>query len=62
MKNFLRDDFTIGSRLFLTGIGLVYLIAFISLWLQVEGLFGSEGIMPVERYFDRLAGQENPWS
>ena len=62
MKNFLRDDFTIGSRLFLTGIGLVYLIAFISLWLQVEGLFGSEGIMPIERYFDRLAGHENPWS
>ena len=45
MKTFLRDDFTIGSRLFLTGIGLVYLIAFISLWLQVEGLFGSEGII-----------------
>ena len=62
MKNFLRDDFTFGPRLFLIGIGLVYLIAFISLWLQVEGLFGSEGIMPVERYFDRLAGQENLWS
>ena len=62
MKNCPRDNFTIGSRLFLSGIALVYLIAFASLWLQVEGLFGSEGIMPIERYFDRLARQENHWS
>jgi len=62
MKNLPRDNFTIGSRLFLSGIALVYLIAFASLWLQVEGLFGSEGIMPFERYFDRLASQENHWS
>jgi len=62
MKNLPRDNFTIGSRLFLSGIALVYLIAFASLWLQVEGLFGSEGIMPIERYFDRLASQENHWS
>ncbi len=62
MKIFPRDNFTLGSYLFLTGIALVYLIAFASLWLQVEGLFGSEGIMPVERYFDRLASQENSWS
>ena len=45
MKNFLWDDFTIGSRMFLIGIGLIYLIAFISLWLQVEGLFGLEDII-----------------
>ena len=62
VKNLPRDNFTIGSRLFLSGIALVYLIAFASLWLQVEGLFGSEGIMPIERYFDRLDSQENHWS
>ena len=62
MKNFPRYNFTVGSRLFLNGIALVYLIAFASLWLQVEGLFGSEGIMPIERYFDQLASQENHWS
>ena len=59
MKNLPRYNFTIGSSLFLKGIALVYLIAFASLWLQVEGLFGSEGIMPIEHYFGRLASQEN---
>ena len=34
-------------RLFLAGLGVVYLAAFGSLWWQVEGLYGSAGIRPV---------------
>ena len=59
MKSFYKGNFTLGSRMFLTGIALIYLIAFVSLWLQIEGLFGSEGIMPMERFFERLSKQEN---
>ncbi|MBT5549596.1 MAG: DUF393 domain-containing protein [Nitrospina sp.] len=37
-------------RLFLFLLGLVYLVAFVSLWTQIEGLVGQEGILPVESY------------
>ena len=34
------------TRLVLAGVGLCYLLAFVSLGTQVQGLIGSEGIMP----------------
>ena len=33
-------------RLFLSGLGLVYAVAFVSLWVQIHGLVGSRGILP----------------
>jgi lipase maturation factor 1 len=33
--------------LFLRGLGLIYLIAFVSLWTQIGGLVGSRGILPI---------------
>ena len=33
--------------LFLRSLGTIYLIAFVSLWLQVDGLVGDQGILPV---------------
>jgi len=62
MKAFYKGNFTLGSRMFLIGIALIYLIAFSSLWLQIEGLFGSEGIMPMERFFEHLSNQDSPVS
>jgi predicted DCC family thiol-disulfide oxidoreductase YuxK len=35
---------------FLRLLGLVYLIAFVSLWVQIDGLIGSNGILPVRRF------------
>ena len=32
--------------LFIRGMGVVYFIAFVSLWVQIDGLVGSRGIMP----------------
>ena len=47
--------------LFLRLLGLVYGIAFLSLWVQVNGLIGSNGILPVGEFFpavqDRLGGE-----
>src|ERR1700726_4222207 len=37
-------------RWFLRALGLVYLIAFISLWLQIDGLIGANGITPVKDF------------
>ena len=34
----------------LRGIALIYLIAFISLWVQIRGLIGSQGILPVQDF------------
>lgn len=35
------------QRWFLRGLGLVYLVAFVSLWVQVDGLIGANGVLPV---------------
>ena len=34
--------------IFLRGLGIIYLIAFVSLWTQITGLIGSNGIVPAE--------------
>jgi predicted DCC family thiol-disulfide oxidoreductase YuxK len=42
---------------FLRALGLVYLIAFVSFWVQIDGLVGSNGILPI-RQFLSAAHQE----
>ncbi len=37
-------------RWFLRALALVYLIAFLSLWIQVDGLIGKDGILPVHGF------------
>jgi predicted DCC family thiol-disulfide oxidoreductase YuxK len=36
--------------LFVRSLGAIYLIAFVSLWLQVDGLIGEHGILPVGQH------------
>ncbi|HEY2772414.1 MAG TPA: lipase maturation factor family protein, partial [Candidatus Binatia bacterium] len=38
------------ARLVLGGIAVVYLVAFVSLAVQIDGLYGSRGILPVGDY------------
>ena len=47
----------------LRGVGLVYLIAFVSLWVQIEGLIGSRGILPLAPWLDGIARRADgrPW-
>ncbi|HAF03270.1 MAG TPA: hypothetical protein DCG89_05670, partial [Spartobacteria bacterium] len=47
----------IARRWFLRALGLVYLIAFVSLWVQVDGLIGSNGITPVSEFLPAVRGQ-----
>src|ERR1700730_2563230 len=48
-------------RWFLRALGLVYLIAFVSLWVQVDGLVGANGILPVRQFlsaaYEQLGGR-----
>jgi predicted DCC family thiol-disulfide oxidoreductase YuxK len=37
-------------RLFIRALGGIYLIAFVSLWMQVDGLIGEKGISPAGQY------------
>lgn len=39
-----------GRRWFLRTLGVIYLIAFVSLWVQVDGLIGSDGISPANQF------------
>lgn len=39
------------------GLGLVHVVAFLSLWVQIHGLVGSEGILPAEGAAEFLESQ-----
>jgi lipase maturation factor 1 len=47
-------------RWFLRTLGLIYLIAFVSLWVQVDGLVGSNGMSPVSRFLPAVRQQLGP--
>jgi lipase maturation factor 1 len=42
-------------QIFLRLLGAVYVIAFVSLWVQIDGLIGSPGILPTHSYLDEVA-------
>ena len=52
------DRYNLVSWLFLRGLGLIYVAAFVSLALQVRGLVGSGGILPLGEY---LAAAREGW-
>src|SRR6059036_3159616 len=44
-------------RWFLRALGVIYLIAFASLWVQVDGLIGSDGVSPVNQFLPAVHAQ-----
>jgi lipase maturation factor 1 len=44
-------------RWFLRILGLIFLIAFVSLWVQIDGLVGSNGITPVAKFLPAARAQ-----
>lgn len=48
------------SWLFLRALGLVYLVAFVSLWTQAIGLFGRDGILPAQELLDAIRAHYGP--
>src|SRR6266550_2514396 len=50
--------------IFLRLLGVIYLIAFVSLWTQLDGLIGHNGILPVADYLQAVRerlGPERYW-
>ncbi len=45
---------------FLRALGVIYLVAFVSLWVQVRGLIGSGGILPAAQYLDTIRTYVGP--
>src|SRR4051794_38030035 len=44
-------------RWFLGALGLIYLIAFLSLWAQLDGLVGAKGILPIGDHLSLARGE-----
>jgi hypothetical protein len=49
--------YALTASVFLRLLGLTYAVAIVSLWVQVEGLIGSRGILPATAYLARLEGR-----
>ncbi|HEV2045286.1 MAG TPA: lipase maturation factor family protein [Chthoniobacterales bacterium] len=51
-------------RWFLRALGVIYLIAFVSLWVQIDGLIGSNGITPASEFLPAAGDQlgTHAWS
>jgi hypothetical protein len=54
--NLFAPGYRLVSALFLRLLGLIYLIAFISLGTQIQGLAGSRGIIPIADLLAEFAG------
>ena len=52
-KDVRRPTYFNARRWFLRMLGAIYLLAFLSLWMQVDGLIGAKGIAPLSRFLDR---------
>ena len=50
----------IARRWFLRALGLIYLIAFVSLWVQIDGLVGANGVTPVNQFLTAAREQLGP--
>jgi len=53
-------SYAVGSWLLLRLLGLIYLIACVSLWVQLHGLIGFDGILPVADYLDLIRDHTGP--
>ena len=59
-----RPTYFAARRWFLRGLGLVYLIAFLSFWVQADGLIGERGILPIGQFLEgaqQQVGNEAYW-
>jgi len=44
----------VAVSLYLRGLAAVYLVAFVSLWMQLDGLLGERGILPAHELMERV--------
>jgi len=54
-------NYRLAQWLFVRLLGLIYLAAFVSLWIQVDGLIGSHGILPAGDFLNGVGQQRTGW-
>src|SRR5881409_1263960 len=59
-KNVRPPTYFWARRWFLRTLGLTYLISFISLWVQVDGLVGSNGVSPLNQFLREVYERFGP--
>eukprot|EP00164_Ancoracysta_twista_P011795 GFYU01018328.1.p1 GENE.GFYU01018328.1~~GFYU01018328.1.p1 ORF type:complete len:722 (-),score=150.12 GFYU01018328.1:441-2606(-) len=47
-------EYEISRQVFVRGMGLIFLIAFASVYTQAPGLYGQDGLNPVDKYLKRV--------
>ena len=56
-RDFKPPQFQLISWLYLRLLGLVYLVAFVSFFVQADALIGSNGVLPLEYYLNAVKDQ-----
>ena len=59
-KDVRRPTYFLARCWFLRTLGVTYLIAFVSLWVQVDGLVGGDGMSPVNQFLPAARAQIGP--
>ncbi len=55
-----RPTYFAARRWFLRALGAIYLIAFLSFWVQADGLIGARGILPLPQFLEAARAQLGP--
>ncbi len=50
-------DYFLTRWIFLRALGVIYLVAFVSLWTQIGGLIGHNGILPADQFMSAVKQQ-----
>jgi predicted DCC family thiol-disulfide oxidoreductase YuxK len=56
-KHVEQPDYFLTRWIFLRALGAIYLVAFISLWTQIGGLIGHDGILPTGQFMSAVKQQ-----
>src|SRR5207247_9175444 len=48
------STYVLTKWVFLRALGIIYLVAFASLWVQIRGLVGPHGILPAEQFLQAV--------
>jgi lipase maturation factor 1 len=52
-----RPDYFLTRWIFFCALGVIYLVAFVSLWMQINGLIGHNGILPAGQFMSAVKQQ-----
>ena len=55
-----RPAYRTSAHLFLRALAVIYLIAFLSFWIQAHGLIGAQGILPIDESIGLAAEKGHP--